>query len=359
MMKRMEDIQVLVANSDEGYDWRQHGHIAASYSEGMTLLNYTNAAMWEGNWPWLERVCRGLIIGSNGEIVARPFDKFFNWLERGMEEHTTNAPIQRVYEKIDGSLGILYRSKGRYAIATRGSFGSDQAKWATEYYRTHFGHLEIPQEWTLLFEIVYPDNRVVVDYGNYEGLMFLDARDRFSGEYIADAGEIADFCHFDMPQVCHFDSIDQLVKARESLPLSKEGWVVVFEDGQRFKFKGDEYLRLHRLIHGISLKKLYEVTTAGLYDQYRESIPEEFAGQLDDWYDDLMAEVRFGEVEITGRYAGADKSSRKAYALSVKDSPYSGCLFRLFDKKGYLDVLLKLAYEKVKSREADDYAEGS
>ena len=53
-----------------------------------------------------------------GEIVARAFDKFFNYGERGINI-SPSGKIKNVYEKIDGNLGVLYRDNGKYKISTR------------------------------------------------------------------------------------------------------------------------------------------------------------------------------------------------------------------------------------------------
>ncbi|HRF99146.1 MAG TPA: hypothetical protein PLZ51_28235, partial [Aggregatilineales bacterium] len=73
--------------------------------------------------------------------------------------------------KMDGSLGILYRWQGAYYIATRGNFDSDQAIWATIFLRTHYDLHNLADEYTLLFEIIYPDNRIVVNYGQRQDLV--------------------------------------------------------------------------------------------------------------------------------------------------------------------------------------------
>ena len=144
-------------------DWKQYGHVNVRENGDLLLFNYTQMAIFGGDWNPFEMMSRGLIINRRtGEIVARPFDKFWNWLEGG---RTASGHIVTVTEKLDGSLGILYRDNGEYKIATRGSFDGEQAVWATNFLKDYY-NLAVPDELTLLFEIVYPENRVVVDYGD-------------------------------------------------------------------------------------------------------------------------------------------------------------------------------------------------
>ena len=147
----MKDIQQFVR--DGKTDFEKYGHVKVVEKDDLILLNYTNKAVFKNEWNYLERVSRGLILDrGTGEIVARPFDRFFNWGER---DRTSDGHIVTVTEKVDGSLGILFHHKGKYRIATRGSFDSEQAYWATEYFNSHpFPH--VPDNLTILFEIIYP-----------------------------------------------------------------------------------------------------------------------------------------------------------------------------------------------------------
>jgi RNA ligase len=139
----------------------------------LVLYNYTQECQFGKKWDDVTRMCRGLIVHKEtNEIIARPFSKFFNY-----EEHVANGDampneIPYVYEKVDGSLGILYWFNGLPFIATRGSFSSDQAIWATQKIREKDLSF-VDKRYTYLFEIVYPENRIVVSYGDMKDLVFL------------------------------------------------------------------------------------------------------------------------------------------------------------------------------------------
>lgn len=89
------------------------------------IYNYTAKAQFEYMWNEVTMLCRGLILDENYKIVARPFTKFFNYGEVA-NEVIPSLPFE-VYDKMDGSLGILYWWNDRPYIATRGSFMSEQA----------------------------------------------------------------------------------------------------------------------------------------------------------------------------------------------------------------------------------------
>lgn len=244
-MNTVKEISELLVS---GYtEWSLLGHIYTRERDDLTLFAYTSDAYRSGVWNKYERVCRGLIISSiTGEVVARPFDKFFNWLEGGRK---ASGYIVNVTEKIDGSLGILYRHKGNFCISTTGSFDSEQAIWATGFLRYHYDLWGLDERLTLLFEIVYPGNHNVVDYGQTQDLILLAIRDRFSGKYLSffpDVVEYADEMGFTLPKTYQFNSIADILEATGQIEADQEGWVVEFSDGSRWKFKGDRYLELQQ-----------------------------------------------------------------------------------------------------------------
>ncbi len=94
----------------------------------VAILNYTQEQQFSGVWDDITRQCRGLIMNvRTGDIIARPFPKFFNYQEHVAKGWPIPNETPIISEKLDGSLGILYELNGEPWIATRGSFVSDQA----------------------------------------------------------------------------------------------------------------------------------------------------------------------------------------------------------------------------------------
>jgi RNA ligase len=116
----------------------------------LTIWNYTEKVQYENLWDEITLQTRGLVTDNEGNIIARPFNKFFN-IEEG--KHTPTEKFE-VWEKMDGSLGIVFWYQGQWVVATRGSFTSDQAIKAKELLKKYntdimFRHL------TYCFEIIY------------------------------------------------------------------------------------------------------------------------------------------------------------------------------------------------------------
>jgi RNA ligase len=235
----------------------------------LSIYTYTRAAQYERAWTPVTMRCRGLIADNDtGEIVAWPFPKFFN-----VGEHTTNQPYAPplpdetfdVYDKVDGSLGIVFHYAGRWHVASKGSFISEQAAWAQAWIDAHDTSALYPGT-TYLAEIIYPDNRIVVNYGDREDLVLLGA--------YTDAGKEINLAHLavdwlDVGSVVRSwpaMALADLLKLTEANTrpdgqrvsgTAAEGYVLRFTSGVRAKAKLAEYVRLHKVLTGISERDIW------------------------------------------------------------------------------------------------------
>jgi RNA ligase len=331
----------------EGYtDWGLFGDVKATYREDLVLFNYTAMAAINNRWNFFERVSRGLILDQKtGAIVARPPDKFFNWGEGGREG---SGKIQHVFEKLDGSFGILYRLRGEYRIATRGSFVSDQAIWATNHLHRHHNLDGLSDDLTLFFEILFPSNRIVVDYGDREDLVLLGARHLRTAKYLSwsEVEKIARKYGFSLPEQYTFSSVGEIAKITQKCNTNFEGFVVHMDNGEWWKFKGEEYRRVHKIISQFSFKNTLLAMKDGHMAQLMESVPDCF---LDPVLEHVEA-IKGKEVEIIkaveAAFAIAPKKNRKEFAQWVMAthknlSPY---LFAMLDEKPLKSLIFKHAF---------------
>src|SRR3972149_3073306 len=114
------------------YDLVQQKYLSVQKHDKVDLLiwNYTPKAQFSRYWTDETMMARGLITDLEGNVIARPFRKFFNYSEHtGEDSKLPSLPMEtfEVFDKLDGSLGILYWRGETPYIATRGSFSSDQA----------------------------------------------------------------------------------------------------------------------------------------------------------------------------------------------------------------------------------------
>lgn len=332
-MSAIFDLEKLEHLAGEGWLRRQR-HPEAD----LWIYNYTEKTQYEGHWTPETLACRGLILDADGGIVARPFPKFFNYGDP-LTGELPDEPFM-VSEKIDGSLGILYLLDGVPQIATRDSFISEQAIEGTRMLDDY--QFVFPPHVTALFEIVFPSNRIVVDYGDRRELVLLAALDKATAvdldlaPPIAWTGEVARR---------HFaDGLDQL--AAQNRP-NAEGYVVRFKSGLRVKVKHEDYKRLHRIITGVNARHIWEALKAGQDPTTElEGVPDEIFGWIEETVVTLKAKAQMVEAEareaVDSRPLGDDRTNRKAIAEHILESgANSAVCFRMLDGKPYRDLVWK------------------
>jgi len=254
-----------------------------------------------------------------------------------------------VTEKIDGSLGILYRDTGNFRIATRGSFSSTQAQWATDYLRANYNLGGLPEELTLLFEIVYPGNRILVDYQGRQALILLAIRNRHTGEYLPfypDVHEYAQRFRFPLPKVYTLKDVEEIVARTCEMGTNEEGFVVEFSDGQRWKFKSQKYLELHRCATGLSFQRILRAVATGTVDVFRSNVPDEFLDECDRWIVEIQSVVMETKLRNESAFQSGPKTTRKDFARWVISNnknlaPY---LFARFDERPVEPIIYDLAF---------------
>lgn len=293
------DKKILQIHIDEGLI-TEVKHPAAD----LYIYNYTPKTQYARMWNEVTLLCRGLITDGNGRVIAQPFPKFFNY-----EEYHGEVPNSKynISEKMDGSLGITYAHKGTVNIATRGSFTSEQAKvgdeMLQEYIKKH-GLDWYDERYTYLFEIIYPQNRIVVDYKGARRLVLLAVINRNNGTELDPAAT----GYKDVVQTLPADTpIEDLFIKDEP---NKEGFVVHWANGLRLKIKFKDYVRLHRLLTQVSSKSIWELLANGQdITEVLDNVPDEFY----DW-------VRSIENKLKQGHSGIVVNSTQAYEV-VKDMP--------------------------------------
>lgn len=330
-----------ILDQDDYERARDAGHIRVQAHPTLPYLvhNYTDSCTWEQAWTPATLACRGLITHADtGQVLARPMGKFFNVDQPGAPMFHPDEPVI-IMDKVDGSLGVLYPlPDSGYAIATRGSFTSEQAVWATEIWRTRYAPAFTPQQGiTYLFEIIAPWNRIVVDYADTEDLILLGAVNIDTGRSLpieeASAGWPGP-----VVEVFPFTSLRDALGNLER--PNAEGFVLWHpERDERIKAKQEDYKQLHRWLTGTTEKHVWEVLSLGQNpDEVFAAAPDEFHG----WLKGVVAELRakFAVREAKARAAHAeilaslpDGWGRKDYAVVAAKHPSKSLLFLLLDNK--------------------------
>jgi RNA ligase len=305
----------------------------------LTIWNYTPAVQYGEKWDEVTLQCRGLVTGTEGNVVARPFKKFFNLEEN---KHTPTQDFE-VFDKMDGSLGIMFKYNGEMICATRGSFTSDQSKWMSEFAQKYNYQDIIVEGFTYLFEIIYPENRIVVNYDGQERLVLLGIINTETGDELPH-NEL--FEGFDV--VKKYDGVRDYSELKGKVEQNSEGFVVRFSNGDRMKIKGEEYLRLHKIMTNVSTTGVWELlSNGGDINEFLKDVPDEFYKKVKDYVD--LLKYSFYRVSEDcgkshyyfryGKYSDKEiEPTRKQFAEHVMNHghpPYRAVMFAMWDGKPY------------------------
>jgi hypothetical protein len=321
---------------------------------------------------------RGLIVGSRcgteidlGKpilkpiVFARPFDRFLNWEPGEALDGGT------VYEKADGTLGILWFNPfdGAWALATRSCVHADIPGESGKTFRQMFDEClqdgnslrfseftrDLNPMWTYLFEICHTEGgSVVLHKGNH--LQFIGARHLLTGQVC--------FSHTfqEMPvsPVRRWDlkTEEEILAFVESRPAEDAEGVVVVTDGKLFKLKSKAYRDAHHITsERLTARKLYSLILSGKIDEIYSSLSEKKRELCDTTMGSVTsALLSLGnlydtcENELAGRLQGSEHITReiqkaRAEVYLKQGTLIGGFLFGIHKANGDLQNWISQVYK--------------
>ena len=280
----------------------------------------------------LRRECRGIIFDSKtGDIIRRPFHKFFNVNEREeTQDHVIDlSHPHAILEKLDGSMIAPFIVDGKMIWGTKMG-ATDVAKPVEEFVKNNpqyvdFANLWIKRGCTPIFEWCSRKQRIVLDYKE-DQLILTAIRNMHTGQYMTDDvmmkfGGLLSYGITDIPVVRAFEpqtdmkAFLEYVRDLEDL----EGFVVRFDDGQMVKLKCHWYLQIHKAKEAILQdRNIVELILEEHLDDIKAHLPAEDRDRLTKFESDFNTEVGAVVVKIAGiLYDVVGKMDRKMFALDV------------------------------------------
>jgi RNA ligase len=298
----------------------------------------------------IRRECRGLIFDRDGNLMSRPFHKFFNINERE-ETQTHEIDMSQphvIMEKMDGSMIRPILVDGYLRLATKmgvTNVAMDAEAWLAAQDSALKAWLRqcVEDSVTPLFEWVSPFNQIVLAYEEPD-LVYLGTRDNATGAYVMD-------------KLCPFNSVPQYGSvegnlsdyiARQRELEGREGVIVRFNNGHMFKGKNDWYVRIHKTIDRITFDR--NIVDIIINEQIDDVAPLLPIVQLDRVRD---FETRFWEAfglkeryirsrfdEAVLHYGNDRKAIATQYIPNLEDKGVAPFIFRMLDGHNCRDLLL-------------------
>lgn len=295
----------------------------------MYILKYSATSPKEDS---IVKQCRGLIVDLNFNVISRPFDRFFNLGEVKVEI----PKYIRVVEKIDGSLIKIYYYNYQWHVST-----SSNAVGNNEVGTTGFTYADLvkpflnklqnlDKDYTHIFELTSPYNKVVVNYGKEVKLWYLNSRHNQTGKYRSYRSYIK---HFNkdilFPYEFVTNDLNNVYNYLNNKTELHEG-VVLYNDSTLVpivKIKQPEYIKLHRLRgnDNINLKTAIELYLTNEHLEYLTYFPEhsQLFKDINDKYSDYLNKVRMHLY----KYNIHNKEVRKEIGLTNIESTVKYLLF--------------------------------
>lgn len=329
--------------------------------EGYTVINYVVAMAdtFDMTGPddlggAIRRECRGLIFDKEGNIMSRPFHKFFNVNERE-ETQTHEIDMSQphvIMEKMDGSMIRPILVDGYLRLATKmgvTNVAMQAEEWlaSQDVYRKEWMWAQLQNGIngiTPIFEWVSPFNQIVLAYEEAD-LVYLGSRDNVTGEYFFQ--ENPPFTV--VPQYGSVDGtiLDYVARQREA--EGREGDIIRFADGHMLKVKNDWYVRIHKTIDRILFdRNIIALILNEEVDDVIPMLPHAQVARVRDVEARFWTAFKQTESWLYGlRMACAQlyEDDRKAIATkfvpTLEDKQMVPLLFRVLDGHDTRDVLMQ------------------
>ncbi len=275
---------------------------------------------------------RSSLWNSKGELISASFKKFFNWGEQPELVATpSNLNDCFLMEKLDGSTLIVSRYKGQTIARTRGTVdatkldnGHEIEKLKKKYPKVFDFTGVDTYGYSMIYEWVSPENKIVLDYGPEPDLYLTAIIDhenyRLLSQFHLDVSA-ADL-GVKRPKKYNFSTVQDMLKVVEEMQ-GQEGICVYFGDGQEIrKVKSAQYLALHRFKSNATLENtidLYFELNRPSYIDFERQLIEKFDFECFQMVRGYASNIVDAMKEVLFIIDGFNATAFKLHGMSRKD----------------------------------------
>lgn len=240
-IRHIDDVRPAIVGRDEFIVAEREHYDVINY-----MVAFPDTFDMDNEYGAMRRECRGLIFDKEGNLISRPFHKFFNVGERE-ECQMANLDMSAdhvIMEKMDGSMVRPLIINGEVVLGTKMGVTEIALEAMKIIGDNAKGWLRSMVEMgkTPLLEYIAPTNKIVIQYEKAK-LILLAVRDNLTGEY-------------SLPSDSPFEVVptygsmqgniqDYIARAREQ--EGREGDIIRWSDGHMVKIKNDWYVRIHKV----------------------------------------------------------------------------------------------------------------
>lgn len=304
--------------------------------EGNLILFFYDQIKSDFSLPLVQEA-RGIILEKETyRIVCHPFHKFFNY----GEEHA--APINwssaTIEEKLDGSIMKIYfyekwRVASNSCIEAKDDFRTMFDECLEKY--PSFSYENLNKDMTYLFELIHPDNPIVIRYKE-KRLVHIGTRNNITGQEIRQRLQ-----PFHFPRTYSLETLEDCLKFVRNEDFQDEGFVVVDGDFHRIKIKSPRYIQSHLIKNKVSSSAgSLECVLLNETSEYLTYFPEDL-----EKVEDYRRKIKAFEDRMRELFLSLERGScRKDFALSVKNKvprELSSIIYKLYDGRQELSEIVR------------------
>lgn len=252
---------------------KEKSNIFEKFYGDISSFNFKREVFFSNKWNELSKIARGLFLNNQtGEIVARGYDKFFNYKEGhyNTEQFLKNNLVfpVKVYKKYNGFLGILSVFNDNFVFHTKSTVDGDYSQYFKAIFMNeeHGSHEDLKRfmldnHVCLIFEVVDKDNDPHIVKYNENHIVLLDAiflEESFKNinyETLINIGKRFNFQVKEQEyEFLDYKSLINFIQEQEQDMINqKEGYVLVDNNNYHFKLKCKWY-KVWKLLRGLKDK---------------------------------------------------------------------------------------------------------
>jgi hypothetical protein len=339
----MKQLEILKFLFEHPSDWKK---VLEEEPYCMTIREKDNFVLFmynqiesDFNIPLVQE-CRGIVLEKNTwRVLCYPFTKFWN-AGQG-QAAILNWDTARILEKIDGSMIKLWWYEPQWRVSTMSMIDAKECTLQNDLDNKYLTFYDLFMEgakkctlnfdilnknYTHMFELVGPYNRVVVPYKDI-AIFHTGTRDNQTYEELdIDLG-------VSKPKSYGLKTQEDVLAMAATLPFSEEGYVAVDANWNRVKIKSPAYVTVHHLKNNgdINKKRALALIMLNEHDEFLAYFPE-YKAYFDTIVEAFNAYLNKIKADIDS-IEGKVFDTRKNYALTVKGMTNSALMFFLKDGK--------------------------
>lgn len=303
--------------------------------------------------PFQEKIVqesRGIVLdeGDNWNIVAFPYEKFFNLGESLAAAIDLNS--LQVATKEDGSLMTLYYYDNNWQVASSGTPDASGRTCSGISYKKVFWdtwnelNYKLPTDtnFCYMFELCTRDTIVVVEHLKSR-IIFHGARNLKTFREVH-PNQIGENYNWEIVKYHDLKTLEQVKKyAEEFTATENEGFIAVDKDFNRVKIKSIQYVEFHHTEGAqkhddASILKIIQTNESEEYLAYFPKYKER--------HNEILEIYRTKQKFLEELYESIDCDNIKEFALALKGEPFSSVLFQL--KRSKIPIVDGLATMETK-----------